>query len=140
MSDRLTSDWTETLEEAFGESGVKGTKGELIACEILDCLYIDYTYEPSNKAIQTSGIDIFIGKDGVDVKGNLHSNKTVVAVEYPKLIKSKARWWMHVNLSNPDHFIMYEVKDMIEYINTHDIPKVGKDSLCWVNQKIAGSL
>lgn len=140
MSNRLTSAWTETLEEAFGQTGRQGTAGELIVCRILDDLGLSYKYCPNDKTSQIKGIDLYIDKDGIDVKANLHKSNQTVAVEYPRLMKSKARWWWHVDLNNPDYYIIYEVRDMIDYINKHKIKKVGIDKLCWVNQKTAKSI
>lgn len=140
MSNRLTKEWTTTLEEAFGENGSRGNEGELIACSILDNLNIAYTHHPADQSIQVSGIDIYIGQYGVDVKANLHSNKMCVAVEWPKLKKSKAKWWMHVDRENPDHFIIYEVMSMIKYIHENSIQPVGRDQLCWIDQDAAATL
>ena len=140
MSNRLTTEWTPTAEEAYGESGRQGTEGEILACEILDSLNISYTYHPENKAIQCSGIDIYVGRYGIDVKANLHSHKKQVAVDWPKIIKSKAKWWMHVSIEDPNYYIVYETKEMIKYIQDNNIRKVGDDQLCWIDQNIAVTL
>jgi len=141
MSDRLVKRWTETAEEAFGETGRQGTEGELIAFAILESLNLNPTHHPSDRELQISGIDIYIeGLTGIDVKANLHTTKENIAVEWPKLIRSKAYFWMHVSLKEPDRFIMYRVKDMIKYIEDNNIRKVGKDQLCWVNQRVASWL
>ena len=140
MSNRRTSKWTDTLGEAYGVPGVKGTRGEIMACSLLDSIGIEYDYQPTTKIIQISGIDIYIGKHGMDVKANLHSTKKEVAVEWPKIIKSKAKWWMHINLNDPDDYIIYETAKMITYIHENNIPKVGRDHLCWVNQTVASAI
>lgn len=136
MSDRLTSDWTTTLKEAFGELGELGAIGELRAIELLDSMGIGWRYNPDDYDKQIDGLDIEILEDdewvGIDVKANIHSDgNRQVCVDYPKLKKSKAKYWLHIN--SEDHlndFIIYPVVSMIELARAYS-PK-GEQMLRWV--------
>lgn len=77
MSDRLTNNWTESLEEAFGPTGSKGREGELFALDVWS--YWGYIVKDSGsqRLDQLSGIDIEIQKPtwkhfySMDVKNNI---------------------------------------------------------------------
>ena len=62
MSDRLTNNWTESLEEAFGSTGSKGREGELFALAVWS--YWGYKVKDfeSQRSTQLSGVDIEIQK------------------------------------------------------------------------------
>ena len=126
MGDRLTSEWTPTLEEAFGLTGEQGERGELLAKRILENCGYSVTHVPSDYTLQTSGIDLIINnKFGVDVKANLHSWQRYVIVEKNKLLKSSAHFWMHVNLKNPNDYVIYKVEDMKRLIHEKPIERNG---------------
>lgn len=69
MTKRLTPKWCDTLEEAFGENGAKGRRGEIMIKELYDNLgeydTIDYHNDIQK---QNDGIDLAIKKN--DNKGN----------------------------------------------------------------------
>ena len=78
MSERLTSDWTDTSEQAFGKTGAKGDAGEAFLMKVFDKWGWEYNHSPSNKNLQLKGIDISF-KDpswayfySADVKSNLN--------------------------------------------------------------------
>lgn len=145
MSDRSTSEWTETLKEVFGETGKQGEIGEIQALELLHSLEIEYRYNPADKTKQCNGLDIEIklnGDDswyGIDVKANIHSDgNKKVCIDYPKLKESKALYWLHINSEDHmDDFIIYPVKSMIELARAVS-PKKG--GLRWVWKDEARSL
>lgn len=62
MSDRLTNQWTATLEEAFGEMGKKGREGEEFLFEVFDKWGWEYKDTESNKTEQLNGIDVWFKK------------------------------------------------------------------------------
>jgi hypothetical protein len=79
MTDRLTRRWTKTAGEAFGYTGFKGRKGELLVASILDEQSIPYQDFEEEKHQQISGIDLQVGTHSIDVKSNL--NRGVFFVE-----------------------------------------------------------
>lgn len=139
MTERLTPKWTPTLTEAFGKNGTKGSRGEMIAEKILREQGFEVITCPSDKKLQTSGIDMFVIHDnkryGVDVKNNLKTNDEVV-IEWDKLKTSKADFWMHVNDKDPDDFVIYVVDMMKWYINNHNVRWCG--DLCFVPREACG--
>lgn len=64
MSTRLTEEWTETLDEAFGETGTKGRLGEEFLCSVFAKWGWEYNHFPDSKEKQLSGIDVEFRKPG----------------------------------------------------------------------------
>jgi hypothetical protein len=134
MSNRKTTKWTNTLEECFPKTGAVGTEGELLAKEILEGLGYKVKHEPSNRELQCSGIDLMINNEyGIDVKANLHTDGDVI-VEKSKLMKSSARFWMHVNREDPTDYIIYPVAWMRRKIqltspNSHGCVYVKRETI-----------
>ena len=134
MSERRTSKWTDTTEEAFfGDSGIRGREGELKAITLLEKIGFTIAYFPDDKAIQCRGIDMTVKTaDGqvrsIDVKANLHTGRDVI-VDRPKLERSQANLWLHINLSDPNDYYVYETKKMRRYLKNlpyrrlHYIPR-----------------
>lgn len=58
MSDRLTQEWTPTLEEAFGEKGARGLLGERFVVDVLSSWGWEVEHFESDRNIQESGVDI----------------------------------------------------------------------------------
>lgn len=82
MTGRLTPEWTDTLDEAFGESGKKGRLGEQFVADTLRSWgYEVYTHDNS-RSHQLSGIDITFKKSNwfksytADVKHNINDNNS----------------------------------------------------------------
>ena len=77
MTDRLTPQWTETLDEAFGASGTKGRLGEEFLAEVFDSWGWEYTWHQDDRALQVKGIDFTFRKPSwynsytCDVKANM---------------------------------------------------------------------
>ena len=146
MSNRLTSDWMENSEQAFGAKGKHGDLGERLALELFDDLRIVHNHNPDDYHKQLAGKDIEIFQNGkwlgVDVKANIHSDRNQkVCIDWPKLSQSKATYWLHINTN--DHlndYIIYKVIDMLLYINRNQIPQVGSERLCWVKKVSARTL
>ena len=120
MAERLTTDWTETAEEAFGETGVVGESGEVVVKGILESLGLeDVQHYPSDKKLQLEGKDLSFTLDGelcwVDVKNNLHHGKDV-CIDWPKLKKSKATYWIHINRKDPTDWVIYSVARMVNHL------------------------
>lgn len=81
MSDRLTKRWTKTAGEAFGRSGVKGRKGELLVARILEEQSIPFQDFEEEKLQQVSGIDLQVGTHSLDVKSNLNNGVFFIEVD-----------------------------------------------------------
>ena len=62
MTDRLTSAWTKTAEEAFGNSGKMGREGELTVLKEVESWGWEVEDHEEDKALQVQGIDISIKK------------------------------------------------------------------------------
>lgn len=58
MSDRLTNKWTDTLDEAFGETGTKGREGEEFLVEVLRSWGWDVEHHSDDRELQVQGIDV----------------------------------------------------------------------------------
>lgn len=99
---RLTSEWTPTLDEAFGESGTKGRKGEQFLCKVFEGWGWDYIWHEDDKEMQLKGIDISFKKPGwkdfynCDVKNNMDEYGTFY-VHRDWLFKGKSHRIFHVN-------------------------------------------
>lgn len=55
---RLTSDWTDSLVEAFGDRGARGHRGELFVADAINSWGWEYRLFQSEYNEQISGIDI----------------------------------------------------------------------------------
>lgn len=58
MSDRLTPEWTATLDEAFGANGLKGLEGEKFVAKTLTSWGWTVEHHESDKDKQLAGVDI----------------------------------------------------------------------------------
>ena len=104
MSDRITSKWTKTVFEAFGNKPnvYKGVKAEELIYNYLKRVYNKVTWFHDNREKQIKGIDFEFKKDSwkysytADVKGNMRYRRFFV---YPDEIKHKLNHRMiHVTL------------------------------------------
>jgi hypothetical protein len=129
MSERLTSRWTESLDEAFGFTGKKGRLGEEFMCNVFESWGWDYKHFPDDKKKQLSGIDIEFKNPewrkfySCDVKNNMNEYG-VFYVEKKWLFKTKADRIFHVN---PDTgwIAWYSVDDMREWFSgDYDLVKL----------------
>ena len=77
MSERLTSEWTGTLDEAFGATGTKGRLGEEFMEKVFESWGWEYRRNESDRKSQMEGKDIEFKKPGWanfysgDVKNNM---------------------------------------------------------------------
>lgn len=79
MSERLTEQWTDTAEQAFGESGVKGRVGELLFASIIFSLSgLEVKDFEDQYCKQVAGIDIEVNGHTIDIKSNLHNGEFFV--------------------------------------------------------------
>ena len=124
MTQRLTSEWTENSEQAFGETGRIGDAGELEVGDRLKQISPTSTviHNPSDYDKQIKGHDISLitptGKEiGIDVKTNLHAQYNNILVDVRKISKSQATLWIHWDKTEKKG-VMYKVADMLEYIAT----------------------
>ena len=80
MSNRLTTKWTSTAEEAYGKFGKQGRVGELWLAEFLRKQNFEVSDSESSKDNQVKGIDLTINSNSlarpytIDVKTNLQNN------------------------------------------------------------------
>lgn len=129
MSDRITKEWTENSEQAFGSSGRKGDIGEPIAAQIIRGAGFEVKHYPSDEQRQRSGHDLVIVKDdieyGVDVKNNLFAADWVY-VDKPAIKKSDATFWFHLNDDDHSDWVMYTVDKMRQH---------AKGEKVWYNKK-----
>jgi hypothetical protein len=121
---RLTSQWTESLDDAFGIKGTEGRLGEEFLTRVFKSWNYPYKYDPSNKTLQNKGIDIKFKKPSwarwysCDVKNNLKRGKFYVYADW--LFTVKCDRIFHVN-PNTGEIVWYDVKDMR---NVYDKTKV----------------
>lgn len=81
MAERLTPRWTNTAEEAFGESGAKGRTGELLILNMLREQSIQSEDLEEDKVRQVRGVDIQTEKYTLDVKANLRQGSFFIEVD-----------------------------------------------------------
>lgn len=121
MGERLTNEWTPTLEEAYGPSGKKGLEGELFLMEVFKKWGWSATHHEDDYDLQVSGIDITFQNPKwyksytCDVKHNMN--------EYGKfkiyrdtLFKGKSDRIFHVN-AETGWFCWYDRKKMQQEFN-----------------------
>ena len=122
---RLTEEWTDTLDEAFGPPGVKGRIGEEFMSRVFESWGWDWKRNESDRQAQLDGKDIEFRKPSWyrwysgDVKNNMNEFGTFY-VHKEWLYKVKCDRIFHVN---PDTgwITYYGVDQMREaYDNTKD--------------------
>jgi hypothetical protein len=120
---RLTSEWTERLDEAFGSNGTKGRLGEEFLCQVFESWEWEYNRFEKERSKQVAGIDIEFRDPRwrnfytCDVKNNMDEYGCFY-VHHDWLFKEsfKADRVFHVN---PDTgwLAWYGVDDMRKYYN-----------------------
>ena len=121
VSDRVTSKWTKTTLEAFGDKPNvrKGLEAEELVNGYLNKVYSKVTWFHDRRDKQIQGIDFEFKKDSwknsytADVKGNM--SKRMFRV-YPDEIKDKVNHRMiHVDI-NTGWAVEYDRKSMLDYL------------------------
>lgn len=101
-SERLTEEWTETLDEAFGAAGIKGRIGEEFMSRVFDKWGWEWRRNESDYQAQIEGRDIEFRNPkwanfySADVKNNLNRYGTFY-VHKDWLFKVKCDRIFHVN-------------------------------------------
>jgi hypothetical protein len=119
---RLTTRWTTTAEEAFGETGRKGREGELALISTLRSWGWEVWDYEDDRDMQCRGIDVgfqnpkWARSYTGDVKANLRDDGTI-PVYNDWLFKTKADRIFHVNVKT-GWIAYYGVSDMIIYIES----------------------
>lgn len=122
-SNRLTEEWTETLEEAFGdtENVRKGREGEEFLLKVFKKWNWDTKHYPSDREKQTAGIDIAFRNPKwryfytCDVKNNMNNYGSIwVDTKWLYSDKLKADRIFHVN-PETGWVAWYGVDDMRNY-------------------------
>lgn len=141
MDQRLTSEWTETLEEAYGEQGAYGREGELFVMRAISSWsgYSVIDLE-DNKEKQVRGHDFLIGKStwkgkySVDCKNNIKTDNSfdIDTSENGWLFNPKKdsdRIW-HCN-SRTGYMAWYGREDMQNAIKFLDLYNTGLYTIKW---------
>lgn len=141
MVDRLTPEWTNTLEEAFGEQGAYGREGELFVMNTISKWSGYSVFDLENDVSrQARGHDFLITKNtwkskySVDCKNNIRADGSFDIdtsmtgwLFNPK--KDSDRIW-HCN-SRTGHMAWYGRKDMQEAIKFLDLIDTGTFVVKW---------
>lgn len=126
MSNRLTNEWTETAEEAFGRTGKKGTVGEEFVCSVFHHNFgWEVLHLPSTKHIQCMGIDIAFRSPNwknwytADVKHNIQQGQFFYIEKHKGnkngwLLKAQCDRIIHCSIKHK-MLVWYDVKKMQEY-------------------------
>ena len=127
MTERLTNEWTDTLEEAFGRTPEveKGLLAEQLYHEWAKTIYPHVEYFPDDYEKQVSGIDFEIKKPnwrrpyGIDVKGNMNGKGYF-------FVDNTDNGWLRSTKKKTDRIchiccesgwaLEYDRKDMIKFI------------------------
>ena len=152
MSDRLPEAvgvWKADSEQTFGETGRIGDLGEVLIHKILEELGFEVKHFPDDQARQLSGHDLVVIVNGVeygiDAKTNLKGPDSdwhdTVCVDRG-LLKSKARFYIHINKDDPTDYIIYKVSDMQEVCRAYPFirNRHGKGGFFKVPRDVASSL
>lgn len=141
MSDRLTNQWTGSLEEAFGNTPnvQKGVIAEQMYHQWAQSVYPLVEYFPEDKEMQVAGIDFYIKKDnwrrkyGVDVKGNMDAKGFFMVDDSPngwlRSPKKKNDRVCHICVET-GWAVEYDRNDMIKYLGQ---PGENGDNLITLN-------
>lgn len=121
-NNRITDQWTDTLDEAFGATGTKGRLGEEFLLRVFEKWGWVTKYYPEDKQKQLAGIDIEFKKPrwdnfySCDCKNNMTEFGTVY-VHADWLFKIKSDRVFHVN---PDTgwVMWYSVDEMRKVYDT----------------------
>lgn len=131
---RLTNEWTDTLEQAYGDRGTQGSLGERWLTSVLRSHNHTVLLFENDYDMQMRGVDLLVdGRIGIDVKNNLKSGAFFVEC-------SSTGWLYHPNKTsetichvNPDtgQTVWYNRSDMQEHLRNYrrDLCKVRVDSL-----------
>lgn len=127
MNNRITSEWTPTLEEAFGESGTKGREGELFVKNAILSWGWEVRDNESNYEEQVAGQDLWIKAPtwknfySIDVKANMgeHGVFPIVIEQWMNPKKLNDRFW-HVNVDT-GWMAWYSREEMQYYIMANNI-------------------
>ena len=146
VSDRITSKWTETTAEAFGDSEFtrKGDVAEKLAYDYLKRVYDEVEWNRDKRDKQIVGKDFEFKKKewrysySVDVKGNLHDGKFLVYIDE---IEDKLNHrMMHIDVTS-GRAVEYSRDSMLEYIdNNEHLVKVDKNNKRYVSLKSSDPL
>lgn len=120
---RITSSWTKTTEEAFGQLGKHGREAELFVKQCIEQLGWTCVDCEQDRALQIAGIDLIVnGKYTVDVKANLNDNGTyfVEATQTGWLFdhKKTSNIIIHVNVEKRQMY-MYNREQMKQWIKSN---------------------
>lgn len=128
MSERLTSDWTKTAEEAYGKTGKQGFEGEVFVFNVIKSWGWECILHEDDKVLQMQGIDVEFKKPTwtyfytADVKNNLRDDGIffVEGGSYGWLFNTRKvsdRIW-HCN-PNTGWMAWYDREDMKKYIRSN---------------------
>lgn len=122
---RLTSKWTDNSEDAFGDKGAKGDKGESVLVKQLKESGIPVEHFPKDQAKQIAGIDMYMDGEPVDNKNNLWERGPIL-VDKKKIHTSEARFWTHTRIERGIlvEVLAYAVSDMLGYIERNKLKAV----------------
>ena len=134
MSGRITSKWTKSVIDAFGNKPNvrKGVKAEELVHSYLKKIYNEVTWFHDRRDKQLQGIDFEFKKDSwknsytADVKGNMNDGIFFV---YPDEIKDKVNHRMiHVD-TNTGLAVEYDRESMLNYLQDKpDLIKIDKNN------------
>ena len=141
VGNRITSKWTKTTAEAFGDTpNVKlGDTAEKLAYDYLLRVYDSVEWNRDKRDKQLAGKDFEFKKKqwkysySVDVKGNLHDGYFFVYVD--EMVDKLNHRMMHVDVSS-GWAVEYSRDSMIEYIeNNEHLVKTDKNNKRFVRLK-----
>ena len=144
-TNRKTKYWTESLDEAFGDSGIKGRLGEEFICRVFDSWGWEYNYHPADKKSQLDGIDIEFRNPKwanfytADIKANM-TEYGAFGVYADWLFKIKTDRVFHCN-PNTGWMLWYSVDEMRKFYDDYvselgggELISTAKDSI-WLSAK-----
>jgi hypothetical protein len=133
LTDRITSEWTDTLAEAFGNthSIANAVIAEEMYYQFAIRTYADVQYMPSDRSFQTRGIDLLVKQASwprfyaVDVKANMHGIKFWIDNRESGWLRNPQKRTdiiVHIDVDSK-HALQYTRQDMIVRLNSYSLKR-----------------
>lgn len=146
MSNRITSEWTATTAQAFGNNHCTqtGDKAEHMVYNYLQATYDAVHWHRQNRSKQIAGKDFEFKKKqwkhwySVDVKGNMHRGMFLVYVQ--EIANKQNHRMIHVD-TDSGQAVEYDRQSMLEYLHSNpDLVQTDRNNNRYARLKASSQL